>query len=220
MPTTTEVADAGDRPFNAQNWRELSFPSPISVDGFPDVVRRRHVFEAHERSIEDGIVWTIVWGYPFGTITGHRDGIQHLFDNVADAASLLRRFREEPGKHSAQEIIAALKNGAPHIACSTTSKIAYTAGLIAAEGPCVVYDHRVIRSIMQGRYVELAALEDELPSPRARDASLERRTDSAIARQNRTYGAYIATMARLAKELGVRSDQLEYFVFNDLMDDE
>lgn len=220
MPTTAEVAGAGDRPFKAKNWRELSFPSQISEDEFPDVVRRHHVFEAYRRSIEEGIVWTIVWGYPSGTITGHREGIQHLFENVSDTAKAVRQFQDAPGQYSALEIIVGLRGDAPRIACSTTSKIAYTAGIVAAEGPCTVYDLRVIRSIMQGRYTEFADLEKALPSPRAQLEPLKRRVESAIARQNRTYGAYVSTMTHVSEALGICSDQLEYFVFNDVAADD
>lgn len=225
LPTQIAVLEAGTT-FEAKRWNEPRYPSiraGIAALGLQDGERltRADVFRLVKDSPPLAVMMTIVWGYPKGTINGHRKPFDALFGNaglIAERLEELRRAEPLP----AQLLIRELNTlGGTGISTSTTSKLAYFFGLRTVEGACVIYDYKVINTIMEGTYGEFLRLRRTLPVERLRNSrDLAIRLENARNQQTQTYAPYIASVNRLARRLSkigpdlVRPDQVELALFD------
>lgn len=167
------------------------------------MLRRADVFAHFDQSIRKGIVSAIKWGYPRGRMPGGR---WHPFSSAFRVKAFERHLEELQAaeSRSATAIIATLNEVVPRIGTATTSKLAYFAGVTAAEGRCLIYDSMVRRAIRVRTDPEFAELK----------AMIVRRTgDLPPAEQVNTYGFYLQAVHGMAERLGVQGEQVELFLF-------
>jgi hypothetical protein len=193
--------------FSLANWKKhwrAGEPYPgyrefTAWDGRP--LTRADVFQKFCEGDEVGILATLKWGFPRGAQRQAHGAFNRVIWAAGAFAEKLAEARRNPGL-AASEIIRGLNE--PGIGASTTSKIAYFAGLRSSEGPCLIYDQMVRRAIRRLDDPEYSHLRAKL---RRRNGDL---TPSA---QAETYGAYVTATHRAAKRLNVSSAQLELFLF-------
>lgn len=225
LPTQAALMAAGTD-FDAKRWSDPRYPnirSGIVELGLQDGQRvtRADVFDLIAAKPRLAVMLTIVWGYPSGKINRHRKPIDALFSNagvVADRLAELQRAEPLPAGALIRELNNRCGIG---ISTSTTSKLAYFFGLTTLEGACVIYDHRVINTIMEGTHLEFRGLRRTLPVERLRNSrDLAIRLENARNQQTRSFAAYIATVNRLARRLSklgpdvVTPDQVELALFD------
>lgn len=163
---------------------------------------RADVFNHFGQSDRKGVISTIKWGYPKGTARGNCKGFSDAFrsDRLVSAIAELR----QNGPIPAAQLIAALNEQVTGISTSTTSKIAYFAGLEATEGACLIYDRMVCRAILCRSDPEFMQLRNILQ---------QRDGDILPYQQVRTYGLYLTAAHAMAQRLGVTGAQIELFLF-------
>lgn len=209
MPVSAlnEVMSSGEtyRPWNWKKHRDHDiYPTPYPHwTDYPELARleRHHVFTDFGTSLTKGTISAIKWGYPKGGLPGGRwKMFSTAFRSGAFEAKIVE-LRQKPDL-SAVEIITALNSVQPGIKTATTSKLAYFAGLVAREGPCMIYDAMVRRAIRVRNDPEFAALRALLPV-----------RDLTVLQQQETYGCYIQGLEAMARRCGTTPVQVEHFLF-------
>lgn len=206
--------------FKAKVWKD-GFVHAQQFEALGDQpIRRHHVFDAFRQDLARGVIWTIVWGYPRGKIS-HYDGdggqaraAIAKAPQFADVINDLRQRQPLP----AREIVAELNKVSSGAATSTTSKIAYFAGLIAKEGKCLIFDKQVVRAIFTLKDAAIMPLRAAITPPgMAPTATADDLVNAATNRvnQEKLYPAYLAGMTALSFKLGRRypPDLIEQFLF-------
>ena len=163
---------------------------------------RAMVFDHFEESVSKGVVSTIKWGYPKGSLPG---GGWHAFSDAFRCSSfgdVLKALRARP--RSANETVAALNGCVKGIGTATTTKIAYFARLTTHEGPCLIYDSMVRRAIAHSAEPEFADLRTRLNRSKR---------DLAPAQQEETYGLYIASVIAAAERRAKTPEAVELDLF-------
>lgn len=210
LPTRDAVLASGES-LNLSNWPD-DFPFRdefASLDGAR--FTRQDVFDAFDTSVEKGVIATILWGYQKGRMGGFGTrGIEATFKDpkpLVDAVDRVRHAQQLTG----DEVLRELNGAVPGISTSTTTKLAYFAGITSLDGPCIIYDTIVIRSLMNGPYAAFMDLSSVLPGKSRGDPM-----DAAKFRQHKTYGVYLARMNDVARSFraGIHPDQLELFLFS------
>lgn len=227
LPSPSDVLAAGTA-FNSKNWLIDDYPAIgkfIKESGILDgaLITRNSVFKLVQSDPVAAVKLTLVWGYRAGTINGHRPPISNTFLAAEEIAKELEKLRDAPPV-SATALLDTLDKISPNgIGPSTTTKWACFFGIEAEEGPCLIYDHRVIKCIVERTFVELDTLADQLPSPlqknRKSEGDLTKVVASAISRHKKTYGNYLLHLNGLSEEqcrLGnpVSGSQLEMAIFS------
>ncbi len=198
VPMTDNILQfATDESFRLKNWikhrDDERHGSPYehaseyeSLDG--QRFTRAAVFDHFATSDTKGVISTIKWGYPKGSLPG---GGWHAFSDAFRCSSfgdVLKALRTRP--RSANETVAMLNGCVKGIGTATTTKIAYFARLTTHEGPCLIYDSMVRRAIAHNAEPEFADLK----------ARLNRSTrDLTPVQQEGTYGLYIASVLAAAE---------------------
>lgn len=225
--TATEVLEAGTV-FDPRGWSDPQYPnirSGIAELGLRDgqFTKRADVFRLVQENPRRAVMLTIVWGYRKGTINGHRKPVEAAFceaGNIAHGLEQLRQAQPLRARVLIDELNALCGTG---ISTSTTSKLAYFFGLKTVEGASVIYDYKVINTIMEGTYSEFLPLRRLLPVERLRTSrDLAIRLENARNRQRQTFADYIRAVDQLTKRLGggVSADQVELALFRNAPDKE
>lgn len=202
---------ATDESFRLKNWRkhrdDERHGAPYQHAADYDALdgqrfTRAIVFEHFDASDLKGVISTIKWGYPKGSLPG---GSWHAFSDAFRSSSFsdaLNSLRAQP--RSANETVAMLNRCVKGVGTATTTKIAYFARLTTNEGPCLIYDSMVRRAIAHSAEPEFANLK----------ATLNRsKRELTPAQQERTYGAYITGVIAAAKRRGVTPEIVELDLF-------
>lgn len=227
LPTPSTVLDAGTA-FEPQGWNDPRFPnirSGIAELGLQEgqFTTRGDVFNLVKEDPRRAVMLTVVWGYRKGTINGHRKPVEAVFRdarNIADGLEHLRQRPPLPARVLIDKLNVLCGTG---ISTSTTSKLAYFFGLHTHEGASVIYDYKVINTIMEGTYREFLALRRILPVDHLRQSrDLAIRLENARNRQRLTFAQYIRTVDQVAKWFGgeVAADQVELALFKNAPDKE
>ncbi len=202
---------ATDESFRLKNWKkhrdDERHDSPYDHASDYDVLdgkrfTRALVFSHFETSDAKGVISTIKWGYPKGSLPG---GGWHAFSDAFRSpkfGEILNALRAEP--RSASETVTMLNRCVKGIGTATSTKIAYFARLTTSEGPCLIYDSMVRRAIAHRSDPEFAHLKTVLNSSTR---------DLTPAAQERTYGNYIASVISAAKGQGVSPEVVELDLF-------
>lgn len=109
--------------------------------------KRKHLVEIAEVSLARAVIASVVWGFPRGGRPGGKylDFVR-LFDRAGDLALELEELRSRP--RSAAEGLEAIKSEG--VGFATTSKIVYFAGVSFQEGPALIFDANVIKTLVAG----------------------------------------------------------------------
>ena len=217
--TSFNPAILGDR-FSDKAWTgELPYRDELLALG-QTPLSRRHVFEAYRASVEKGVVWTIVWGYPRGKIShydGQGDDARRAIDNAAGYAEVVTSIAGG-SLPTAQEMLRKLNGVSKGARTSTTSKIAYFSGCYVREGQCLIFDKQVIKAIFTLNDPAILPLRKAItpdgmsPSDPANDLIAEATKGSV---QEKLYGRYLKEMNALSFRLGRRykGEWIEQFLF-------
>lgn len=202
---------ATDECFRLKNWRkhrdDERHGAPYQHNADYDALdgqrfTRAIVFEHFDTSDLKGVISTIKWGYPKGSLPG---GGWHAFSDAFRSSAFsdaLNSLRAQP--RSANETVETLNRCVKGVNTATTTKIAYFARLQTDEGPCLIYDSMVRRAIAHSEEPEFADLR----------ATLNRsKRDLTPGQQERTYGSYITTVLGAAKRRGVAPEVVELDLF-------
>jgi hypothetical protein len=163
---------------------------------------RAVVFEHFAESDRKGVISTIKWGYPKGSLPG---GGWHAFSDTfrsPEFGGVLKALRAKP--RSGNETVAMLNKCVKVIGTATTTKIAYFARLRSDEGPCLIYDSMVRRAIAESPEPEFAELKATLTRSKG---------DLTPKRQEDTYGLYISSVMAAADRRGASPEQVELGLF-------
>lgn len=202
---------ATDESFRLKNWRKHRndprhsgpYPHAADYEGMDGQrFTRAFVFDHFDTSDSKGVISTIKWGYPKGSLPG---GGWHAFSDAFRSSGFteaLKSLRVHP--RSATETVALLNGCVKGIGTATTTKIAYFARLASDEGPCLIYDSMVRRAIAHSAESEFADLK----------AVLNRsKRDLTPAQQEATYGLYIRSVGASAEKRGVAPEVVELALF-------
>ena len=218
IPSLSEVLNSvTDEVFSLRNWSkhrdDARYETPYPFhDAYGDFdgkrFTRQHVFDHFAESLGKGVISTIKWGYPGGTLQGNWFALSTAMRSNAYAETI-SELRKNP-LPTAADLVRKLNSLVKGVSTSTTTKIAYFAGLKAqavddtAPQECLIYDQMVRRVIRQSTEPELAQLGEILRS-----------TDRDIwpTRQATTYGLYLASVHALARRRGVEPSQIELCLF-------
>jgi hypothetical protein len=208
LPTTSEVLDAVTQ-INLRNWarhhREgQAYPhAPQALRG----LSRRDVFLQYDpEPSASGVVHTLMWGYPQGTLgPGQVQGLGNALWASEDLATELRVLKRAPPA-PARAALGRLNAICEGLGPSTTSKLAYFARVDTDEGPALIYDQMVRRAIRALRDAEFKPLRDAI-QPWGSQPDIAPQV--AVA----TYGLYLRTVSAVAAKYGVEADQIEYQLF-------
>lgn len=202
---------ATDESFRLKNWRKhrdderhgAPYQHATDYDALDGQrFTRAIVFEHFDASDLKGVISTIKWGYPKGSLPG---GSWHAFSDAFRSSSFsdaLNSLRAQP--RSANETVETLNKCVKGVGTATTTKIAYFARLTTNEGPCLIYDSMVRRAIAHSAEPEFADLRAKLNRSKR---------DLTLGQQERTYGAYITGVIGVAKRRGVTPEVVELDLF-------
>lgn len=174
-----------------------------------DFVRRTFSAACDDRAI----IWTLVWGYPKGRIQISRVNMRSALASTGRIADAVTAMRDDTAI-AANDALARIHDVSKGVKTSTSSKIAYFAGLRAREGQCLILDEKVIGSILYNRFDQLRPLIRKMLScPPGSYRCLGEQIADAKKRQAQIYGDYVWHMNRLAEKQGLAPDALEAFLF-------
>ncbi|WP_406852569.1 hypothetical protein WEU32_01065 [Brevundimonas sp. BH3] len=208
----TDILDfATDDSFRLKNWQKHltderhNSPYPhaneyVELDG--QRFTRAMVFAHFQENDAKGVISTIKWGYPKGSLTmGKWQAFSDAFrtKNIVEALNILRK-----NPRSAPETVRLLNGCVKGIGTATTTKIAYFAGLSSTEGRCLIYDSMVRRTIARGAGDEFSDLSIIL-NKSLRDLSPQQ--------QEHTYGIYLKAIHVASRNRGVSPETIELEMF-------
>ncbi len=169
-------------------------------------LQRGHVRTSFDICPEQGVVASIMWGYPKGKFPGGRE-FEPIFSHLPQIAAAVVELKKTSGLTAdrACKTIKCVSGMGP----STYTKILHFAGVHCCEGACLIYDQMVMRSISQSTDPLWAGVASALgvrhPGSRA-PFPLEKHIS--------TYGAYLAAAQAVAAAQGVTPEQVELDMFN------
>lgn len=173
-------------------------------------VRATYQPECSERSI----IWTLVWGYPKGRIQMNRPNMKSALRSASSIAEAINGIVSSEKTFSANEVLTKIHEVSTGVRTSTSSKVAYFAGMETHEGVCLILDEKVIASILYNRFDQLRPLiKKMLPLSPAAYSCLGEQIADATKRQEAGYGDYVRCLNRLAGQHGTTPDALEAFLF-------
>lgn len=209
-----ELPEEGDF-FNRERWTK-PIPHLDEIGEIKSPLYREHVKQAVSQSVEKGIVYTLVWGYPNGftnvKTTSHEHNLQTALSR--DLAQLVERvelLKRDP--RSAVRTIAKL-NETDGIGTASTSKVAYFFGLETSVGPCLIFDQQVVRALFRYDYPELLDLRYRMTIP-GRKPTVVGDDVGKIVKHPPNYQAYLEGMMELERRIGRGAyvEDLERFIF-------
>ena len=179
-----------------------------------NLVGRGLIKDIYRSDLAEGIVATIVWGYPKGRYPGGR-GFNPVLDQIDEIVAILSIGRERSGSIDAAELCYRF-NRISGIGISTYSKMLYFAEVEAKEGLCLIYDQMVMRAISVSPEPELAPLQARLGSNylSSKGSAPSYRTYPP-ALQEATYGLFLEAAGRMATRKGMHPADVEQELFLD-----
>ena len=160
------------------------------------------------------IIWTLVWGYPKGRIQMNRPNMKSAVRSASPISRAINSMLDCETPFSANEVLTRIHEVSSGVRTSTSSKIAYFAGIKTREGVCLILDEKVIASILYNRFDQLRPLSRKmLPAPPATYSCLGAQIVDATKRQEAIYADYVRCLNRLAQQRGIAPDMLEGFLF-------
>ena len=207
---------------NPRNWDYVEIADPVIWDKFENVrttyaectnrIGRQIIKNIYRRDIGEGVIATIMWGYPKGRYPGGR-GFNGVFSQVANIVSIVEDAQERKSEITADELCYRLSRIAG-IGVSTYSKILYLAEIAVKEGICLIYDQMVMRAISRSRDPELIALSEKLGSCFRKDKDgKDRYWNYPGAIQEATYGQFLTAVGRIALRDGLHPADVEQALF-------
>lgn len=202
--------------FKDDVWLDIPHREEFRALGASRLIRR-HVFDAYRADTAKGVVWTIVWGYPRGKISkydGDKADAHRAIAHAPHFADVIAEIRAGPIL-PARKLIAKLNSVSTGVSTSTTSKIAYFAGLCSQEGQCLIFDKQVIKAVAQSKDPALASLRGALTPANVQPATSDKWIAEVTGKQGQFYGGYLAAVNNLSFRLGKRypRDLIEQFLF-------
>ena len=168
------------------------------------MIYRRYCKDTFRSDSKKGIFAAIIWGYPKGKFPGGRN-----FDEIMNHASNISKTIDELKKANAtleaKDIFghfSQFKNLGP----STLTKCLYFAEIRVKEGPCLIYDKMVIRSITHRSSIEndnFSKLRDIFSA-----------NTKGINFQKETYAAYLKTINDIANCLRIKHEEIEFDLYS------
>ncbi len=157
---------------------------------------RRNVFDYFQQDTARGIISSIVWGFPRGTLPGGRP-LSAIFENLSFFKEVIEEIAREDLSEEKFELInskAGIKNGA-------TSKMLYFSGAKIGNIKCLIFDSRVRGNLLEHRPIEFNSTIEHLPR------------NSLYPGWN-GYKAFCQEVKNLATQLCVTEDAIEMYLFN------
>jgi hypothetical protein len=161
-------------------------------DEGPDLVRLNRYDVISTLSTEELVIKALMWGYP---TKGRGKNIDNLLrkDNFDKLVTLLEGYR---GNEITLSQLTEDMKSIEGLGLSTMTKFTYFLRSYLNGHLAVILDLQIISVINSGKFEELASLEGM-------------RYDNGI----KKYADYLYVIDKLASELEVEPDQLEYFLF-------
>ena len=177
-----------------------------------NLVSRALIKDIYRGDIAEGVIATIVWGYPKGRYPGGR-GFNPMLDQIDEIVAILRTGHERSGDIDAAELCYRFSR-ISGIGISTYSKMLYFAEVEAKEGLCLIYDQMVMRAISVSPEPELAPLQARLGSSylSSKGSAPSYRTYPP-ALQEATYGLFLDAAGRMATRKGMHPADVEQELF-------
>lgn len=145
-------------------------------------------------AITNGILQVLIWGYPSG---GRGDNIKKCIRNIDLISTALRKLKNSKNIDIKQfKDFVASCDSIPGLGISTWSKLLYFNGINIIEYKCNIYD-AVVKNALTKLSIDLADYADPTIKPK----------------EIREYISYLKFLSIHAGEIGLRTDQLEYFLF-------
>ncbi|HEX8301447.1 hypothetical protein [Sphingomonas sp.] len=217
LPVLRELSpdSLGER-FRPTAWKKHSLPyvDELTERFSRNEFTRADVKQAFREDVRKGVVFSLVWGFPNGFINPKRPAdLRNAWPHIDKLVDKVRSLQGRPGDCTPTEIIKALNTPISGIATSSTSKIAYFAGIQATSGRCLIYDSQVIKAIVSETFAELYSLRIQLV--RQRDETLPFGKKVQSVNQVTTYLDYISGINSLCRKLERRfePDQVEEVLF-------
>lgn len=177
-----------------------------------NLVGRGLIKDIYREDIAEGVIATIVWGYPKGRYPGGR-GFNPVLDQIDQIVGILTIGQDRTGNIDAAELCYRF-NRISGIGISTYSKMLYFAEVEATEGSCLIYDQMIMRAISVSTEPELVPLQARLGSGylSSKGATPAYRTYPPML-QEATYGLFLDAAGKMARRKGMHPADVEQELF-------
>lgn len=156
---------------------------------------RKKVFEIFREDTKRGILSSIVWGFPRGSLPGGRP-LSTAFENLLFFEDSIEEIVQEGLSEKSFEMINSkhgVKNGA-------TSKMLYFSGARIGDSKCLIFDSRVRGYLLEHQPIEFNSTVRHLPQ------------NSLYPGWN-GYRYFCQEVQSLAAKLSVKEDAIEMYLF-------
>ena len=179
-----------------------------------NLVGRALIKDIYRGDLAEGVIATIIWGYPKGRYPGGR-GFNPVLDQIDDIIAILEVGRSRSGSIDAAELCYRF-NRITGIGISTYSKMLYLAEVEAQEGVCLIYDQMVMRAISVSTESEMADLQARLgPNYLSSKGGAPAYRTYPPALQEATYGHFLKAVGLMAERKGMHPADVEQELFLD-----
>ena len=211
-------------PIQPANWNYLRTENPAirkKIDNVferytenDNLVGRALIKDITSKDLAEGVIATIVWGYPKGRYPGGR-GFNPMLDQIDEIIEILMIGRERSGSIDATELCYRFSR-VSGIGISTYSKMLYFAEVETKEGLCLIYDQMIMRAISVSMEPELEPLQVRLGSNylSSKGGAPAYRTYPPLL-QEATYGLFLDAAGRMARRKGMHPADVEQELFLD-----
>ncbi len=174
---------------------------PIDLDFLfqdqPQVfLTRQRVFGYFHEDNTLGVISSIVWGFPRGTLPGGRSILQ-IFENLKFFSGLVGVIK----KSQLNETSFALLNSITGIKNGATTKMLYFSGSKIGEAKCLIFDSRVRDFLLDQRPVEF-------------DNTLKHLSKNSLYPGWLGYSAFCQDVNNISKNINISEDYIEMYLFN------
>lgn len=215
---STEVLTA----INPRNWEYVDVADQAIMTKFQNVmaiyaengnrIGRQIIKEIYRCDIGEGVIATIIWGYPKGRYPGGK-GFNAVFAQVPEIAFILEEAKTRKGNITADEICYRLSRIAG-MGISTYTKMLYLSDTVVEEGVCLIYDQMVMRAISRSQDPELLAIGRRLgPCIRKQKDGKDGYYTYPAAIQEATYGPFLRAVGSIALRDGQHPADVEQALF-------
>jgi hypothetical protein len=215
---STEVLTA----INPRNWEYVNIFNQAIMSKFQNFmttyaekgnpIGRQIIKEIYRCDIGEGVIATIIWGYPKGRYPGGK-GFNAVFAQVPEITSILEDAKTRKGDITADEICCRQSRIAG-MGISTYTKMLYLSDTIVKEGVCLIYDQMVMRAISRSQDPELLEIGRSLgPCIRKQKDGKDGYHTYPAAIQKATYGPFLRAVGSMALRDGRHPADVEQALF-------
>lgn len=157
---------------NPNNWNYIAIDDPCNAKRFRNVmlayeangnrVGRQFIKDIYKKDLIEGIIATIVWGYPKGRYPGGK-GFNEVFKQLNEISKIILDAQALLDKMDAEKICLRFSS-IRGIGVSTFSKMLYLSETTVREGICLIYDQMVMRAISRSQDRALISIGAKLGS--------------------------------------------------------